>query len=804
MLTNYFKVGLRNLLRNKGYSAINITGLAVGIACAVFIMLYVQDELSYDRHHSNHDRIVRAESHFSFEGQEEYAAPTSIPLGPTLASEYEEVLDFVRFQPADKTLFKYGEKEIYIDRIFFADASVFSVFDHGFIKGSPDSALTEPNTMVITEKTAGIIFGEEDPIGKTVTTGSGTQLKITGVVDNVPLNSHLIFNVLYSMKTLEQLAGAERFNAAEPGNFWNVQLFTYLLLDRAESRGIILGRSGQFYKKYMAEIGDQIKGGFSLMLTPLADIHLKSKLFWDLPVGNIRFVYIFSLIAVFIVIIASINYMNLATARSAKRAKEVGIRKALGANRGLLVKQFLAESMIIAFISFLFALLLIELFFPVFNELAGKEYDFSIFLTPVLFLEILALVLVIGIVSGSYPSFYLSSFMPVNVLKGSIRSGSGGFRKTLVVFQFVISVFMIIVTLTVLQQFRYMKNKDLGFVRDNVIVAPLRGEGAMENISSLITELKKIPGVKAAASSSSSPGGEYSKVVFRVDGETGLREQALDWFFADYDYLDLMGMKIIEGRGFDRDMGADGKEAFIINQAAAKKLGWGNNPVGKRMQFGIGLDGKADRDGRVIGVVKDFHHASLHNEIGPIVVMLSEDHVRLVHIRLEGGGNEDVLSGIEKTWKEFVPSHPLDYTWLDDNLSEHYRVEQKLATIFSIFAGFCILISCLGLLGLSSFMAEQRTREIGIRKVLGASMADILSCMTGNFIKLVFLACIIACPLAYYAVQKWLESFSYRVEPEIRVFVFAGLISLLVALLTVGYQAVRSALTNPVEAIRCQ
>ncbi len=804
MFKNYLKVALRNLLRNKFYTAINIIGLAIGLTCTILIGLYIQNELSYDKHHVKHKRIYRLESHFTIQESDDFFAATAFPLAVALKLEYPEVEEYARFTPMDNNLFEIDGKKFFEDNVYYADSTTFNVFTHKFISGSPEKALNEPYTMVLTKSFARRIFGDENPIGKVLATGYGLNMTVTGVIEDLPQNLHLKFEALCSMITLAEFFGHERYHSLESGSFWQIGHYSYILLKEGVDIQSILDKYPQFNEKYIKPVGDQINSKFQLMVQPLADVHLHSRVGYDQPTGNITYVYTFGIVAIFLLLIGCINYMNMATARSAKRAVEVGIRKVVGARRGLLQKQFLIESLLITLLALILAFIAIEFLLPAFNEISGRHLEVDISGNLLFYIGILGITIFVGIVSGSYPAFYLSSFIPVEVLKGKTGSrGKGALRKILVLLQFSISIIMIIGTVTVTQQLNFLRTKDLGFEEENIVVLTVRDTTGVKNLDVFKEELLKHPNILKVGKSSSIPGQGYGILVHRYETNDGtLAEKGINFFFVDNDYLDTMNMKIITGRDFDPELQTDIEESILINEKTAEVLGWGDDALGKRIQFGANLDGTANRETKVVGVVKDFHYTSLHNEVDPIVILLADSPLRNISLRIRGEDIINTLDFIEEKWNEFCPTFPFDFTFLDDSLNELYIAEQKIGEVFSYFSILCVFIACLGLFGLAAFTAEQRTKEIGIRKVMGASVSSIVIHLSKEFAKWVIIANIIAWPIAYLGLNKWLENFAYKVDITVFTFFLSGIIALVIALLTVSFQAVKAANTNPVEALK--
>ena len=806
MFLNYLKIAIRNLQRNRFYSLINILGLSIGIVCTLLIMLYVRYELSYDKYHEKHERIYRLDSDFYIGGKKDQFAVTALPLGPTLKQEYPEIEEFCRFlNMDDQTLLKYGDKEFYETKLFLADSAIFKIFTHPFVYGNPKKALTEPNTIIMTESMAHKYFGDINPVGEIVNSADGDAYKVTGVIRDLPGNTHLTFDGLISMATVVKQFGVERFNDNSAGRFWNIQAYTYVLLNENTRMVDIIDKFPTFYDKYMREVGDKLNGSFNLMASNITDTHLTSKLQYELPTGNMAYVYIFIAVALFILLIACINYMNMATARSASRAKEVGIRKTAGADRPALIRQFLSESIVLAFIALIISAIITPLVLPTFNFLSGRDFTLSVFLEPGVLLTVLGITILTGVIAGSYPAFYLSSFQAAGILRGELTRGqkSGIFRKLLVIVQFTISVFMIVGTFTVSRQLHYLRTKDLGFDKENVIVTQLRDTTFIKNnLETFMEEIKRYPGVLSAARSSSIPGGGFAKTVMRVENEGQMEEQALNWFMIDYDYINMMQMEMAQGRQYDREMGTDLTEAFIINETAAERLNWADEPLGKRIQFGIDLEGNAQRDGKVIGVVKDYNFGSLHNPVEPMIMIINERFLGQLSIRLAPENREETIDFIKSEWEKFGNNRPFNYIFLENKLDEFYADEQKLGVIFRYFSIITIFIACLGLLGLSAFVAERRTKEIGIRKVLGATEGNVVWHLAREFILLVIISNVIAQPLAVFALKKWLQNFAYQTSLSVWIFIISLLISMIIALITVSFQSIKAALTNPVKALR--
>ena len=703
----------------------------------------------------------------------------------------------------DNNLFQYDEKQFFEENVYYADSTIINVFTHEFISGSPQDALDDPNEIVLTKSFAQKIFGNVDPLGKTLETGNGLIFTVTGIIKDVPHNTHLRFEAIASFITVKQFFGADRYESLESGAFWNIGFYTYIMLTENGDIQNILNAYPEFNEKYINPVGEQINATFKFMAKPLADVHLHSDVGYDLPTGNIAYVYIFSIVALFLLLIGCINYMNLATSQSSSRSVEVGIRKVVGAQKNYLRWQFLFESILIAIIAMILAFVAVELILPSFNELADKELTLGLIANLDLVLGIIVITLLVGILSGSYPAFYLSSFIPVEVLKGKLGKNKGSLRKILVLLQFSISIIMLIGTFTVIQQLNFLKEKDLGFDDDNMVVLTIRDTSAVKNLQAMKDELKKHPQIISAGTTSSIPGGEHGIIVHLFETNDGsMKEKGINFVFVDHDYIETMDMKIIKGRNYDKNLQTDAEESILINEATAEVLGWGENPIGKKLGFGANLDGTANLNTKVIGVIKDFHYTSLHNQVDPLLIMLSNDPQRNICLRIRQENIGSTLEFIEEKWNEFCPTFPFEYTFLDESLNEQYIAEQKIGRVFIYFSILCIFIACLGLFGLASYTAEQRTKEISVRKVMGASVSSIVFILTKEFSIWVLLANIIAWPLAYLALKKWLQNFAYAVDQSLIVYILAGITALLIALITVSFRAFKAAQTNPAEVLK--
>jgi putative ABC transport system permease protein len=798
MLENYLKITFRNFKRQKGYSFITLTGLALGMASCLLIILYIQFELSYDRFHTAADCIYRIVMDATIGSTNLKVPITNNPLSPTLVRDYPQVIASTRIRQISKILVKYEDNQFYESGSLFADTSIFDVFSFPFIHGDPQKALTRPFTIVLTESTARKYFGQNNPVGKVLRLDSSKDYEVNGVIKDVPLNSHLTFDILVSFETLF----ADQPQARD--DWISAHNFTYLRLHENAVSSDLESKFPAMIEKYMGSSLKALGGSIRYSLQPLTDIHLHSNLQFEFaPNSSILYVYIFSAIAFFILGIACINFMNLATARSAKRAQEVGMRKVLGAERHNLIRQFLGESIIYSLLALIAALLLVRMALPVFKNISGVELQLGtsqlIWLIPL----IIGLIFFTGITAGSYPAFFLSTFHPVKVLKGNRLTGTGSkrFRHILVTAQFVVSITLIIGTWIIHKQIQYMKNVNLGFTKEHVLVFDVDDPNIFRDINTVKARLKQIPGVVEVAGTDAVPGqGPMATTVGVVpegfSNEEGILMKAIR---ADEDYLSALGMDVVAGRNFSREMSTDKQKAFLVNEVAVQQFGW-EDPIGRTIRIqGLGLRGTA---ATVIGVVKNFHYASLREELEPICIGVGMGGLDKLVIRARTENITGLISQLKNTWKEIDPSHPFDFFFLDDFFNAQYRSEERLNSIFASFSGLAIIIACLGLFGLSSFMAEQRTKEIGIRKVLGASISEVVALLSRELLVLVGAAVLVAWPIAYFAMSSWLRNFSFRTSLNPWIFFISGLAALMIAFLTMSFQAIKAASANPVDSLR--
>ncbi len=789
MMKNHLKIALRNMQRHRGFAFINIFGLSVGMACCLMIFLFVRDELSFEKFHKNSGRIYRTIVDEYVDGKWEHNVGSPDLLGPALEKEFPEVLSYVRlFNPnwIDKWSVSLGKKYFYEDHLFFADPTIFKVFTFPLLRGNPETALKDPNTIVITDTMAQKYFGKEDPIGKVLRINDAVDLQITGVAKNAPKNTHFRFDLLASFDSMPYKWAL---------NTWRtLQFYTYVLLNKEYDQNQLDEKLSPFLKKHFGQ-----QTNMQLHFQPIEDIHLHSRYYnQDMALNNsdISYVYVLSTIAVFILSIACINFMNLSTARSAHRAREVGVRKIIGAFRGQLIKQFLGESFLFSFTAAVVSVFLIGFFLPTFNSLSGKDIAFNAHNILYIGGFLACAILISGFISGSYPSLFFSSFQPMKILKGAFSTGHKGvlFRRALVTLQFTISVCLIIGTFIVYEQITYCLNKNLGFDKEHVLVIPLRCSSVQTKYESFRKALLQIPSVVSVAGSSTVPG--------RPVGERGMFPEGNSWYprnsmFIDFDFIPTFGMEIKEGRNFSREFPTDVDDAYIVNEAAVKNFGW-EDPIGKKIIWA----GDKNKKGFVIGVVKDFHYTSFHQKIEPLVLHMTPGVGSFASIRMKSENILSTMSHIKNKWQEFNPGHPFDYFFLDDQYDRLYRSEEKMGRVFRSFTLLALFISCLGLFGLSSYVLEKRTKEIGIRKILGASVSRIIVMVSKEFSKWILLANVIAWPIAYYSMNLWLENFSYRIEISIWMFLLSTLIVMVLSLFTVSYQSIKTTLANPANSLR--
>ncbi len=810
LLKNYFLSLTRSAIRDKFFSVLNLLGLAVGITASILIFLYIRDQLTFDKHNVNYERIYRLEGNFYINEKHDLTAITQIPLGPTLKDEYPEVEQQARILPERDLYFEKGEDVFKEDSVMWADSTVFRVFTIPFLAGDPGTALSEPYTMVVSESLARKYFGTWDVTGESMKALDGSNYTIVGVFRDLPGNVHLRFNGLLSAATIEEQIGSERFNDRSAGSFWNVNAYTYILMAENTTPDMVLAKFPEFYEKYMASLGEQIDASFDLRITPLADVHFQpEELTWDLPKGNMNYVYIMGVIAVLLILIASINYTNLTTARAANRAREIGIRKVGGATRPVLRSQFLGESLFMAVLAGLISAFLTILALPLFNQFTSKSFDWQVVLEPSIIGFILGISLLTGLLSGVYPSAYLASFNPVSVLKGNGASkrDRGVLRRGLVTAQFLISSMMIIGSIIVALQMNFIRKKDLGFDKDQIVMLTLNDTAIISNVNAFKEEIERHPSVGGTSLSTTAPGRFYGKQVMTLEDNNGeMQEKAINSFIVDYDYLEVMGLTMKQGRFYDREYGSDQNNAHVVNEALVREMQWGENAIGKQFIRGVNIEGADNPVGEIIGVVEDFHYGSLHNPVEPLLLTCRDNaqFMRTLSVKVIGGDFQDVLNWIEEKRAEFNPAYPIQYSYLSDELDHLYDEERVIFLLVLSFTVLIIFIAALGLLGLSAFMTIKRTRETGIRRVMGASQNQILGLFLKQFSRWVVLANIIAWPLAYLVMKNWLQNFTFRIDFPFWTFIISLLCSLIIAVITVSWQSVKASRMNPATSIRVE
>lgn len=796
MLKNYIKIALRTLKKHKGYSFINVAGLALGLACFVLILLFVQDERSYDRFHVNADQIYRV----VFDGQAPNSPPdrfavTSSPVGRTLRDEYPEIKHLVRLEGWNPVI-KHQGTYFYDDDFYFAEQSFLNIFTFPLVQGDPETALSEPLSLVMTESMEQKYFGDENGLGKSLTLNDTLTVTVTGVMADIPHNSHFTTDFLVSYETLLTFR-------PENEAWLNMNGYTYLQLHEDVDAVAFEAKISDLFTRYYSEVLENINLTATLLLQPLKDIYLYSDRGAEIgPTGDITHIYIFSAVALFVLLIACINFMNLATARSMERAREVGVRKVVGSTRPMLIRQFLSESILLCFLALIIAIGLLALALPFFNELTNKEIAFSTLLSPMYSLGLLGITLVVGLLAGSYPAFLLSSFPSAEVLKGQFRTSKRGawLRQGLVVFQFAISVALIACTTLVFDQLDFMRNQDLGFDKEQVLVIDAQGlPGTLmqQQYETAKGEFARLPAIQEVSASTVVPGRSPWLQLFTAEGLQENDSRRAQVVVMDEDYLDTYQIDVIAGRTLSTEFETDEAEAILINASAVEYIGWDTpeNALGKTISLGNG-------DRTVVGVVEDYHHNSLKETLEPMLLLSIPQTFNYFSLKVDTEHAGEVLASLETKWTQLFPGYTFESFFLNTDFDTQYRTEERLMQIFGTFATLAILIACLGLFGLAAFTAQQRTKEIGVRKVLGASLGGIIFLLSKEFTRLVLIAVVVAAPASYFAMDFWLEAFPYRIDIGVSTFVVAGVLSLLIAWLTVSYQSIKAALVNPVQSLR--
>jgi putative ABC transport system permease protein len=795
MIKNLLLIAARNFKKDKWYSLLNILGLTIGITFSLFLIFYVRDELSYDRYNKKADRIFRIISFIQERDKNTNWTLTQAPLAATLKKDYAEVEESARFLGKERTLFKNGENNFYETKIYYADSTVFKIFTYPFIEGNAAHALTEPNSIVISKSLADKYFGKNtSAIGKTLRTVYDVY-KVTGVIEDVPHNSHLRFDMLISWSSIPK-------NQSGDGNWGSFNNFTYVLLKPGTSATAFNKKLVPMYEKYMAPLFAQFNVKMHYGVQPITNIHLHSKLEREPEeLGSMSYIWIFSAVAFFMMLIASINYMNLTTARSARRAKEIGIRKVTGCTKKQLVLQFLGESVITALVAVLLSFLLLMLLLPAFNTLSGKEFTSRTLFQPFNIFLLLGIGLFTGLVGGSYPAFYLSSFKPVSILKGALSKASGNInlRRTLVVLQFSISMIMLICTWVVYSQLSYLRKKDVGFDKNQVMIVTVNtGEDERSKINAMDNDFRNVPGVKMVGTGYCYPGNPNINFnLFRIQTDSGFVDKGIECYAIDENFLPALSIPIVKGRNFSNL--ADTMHSIVVNEAMVKHFGW-KEAIGKRVKF---PGDTSNNYLEVIGVVKNFNQESLYNPIAPLLMFYGPNG-NMIQLKMSTGNLRTSIAQIGNTWKKYFPNLPFEYKFLDEDFNSQYAADQKRGKIFATFSLLTIIITCLGLLGLTAFTTQQRQKEISIRRVMGANIAQIVSLVTVNYLWLSLIAALIAFPVAYYFMHNWLSIFPYNPGLSVIPFILSALVIVFTAVITVMFHSTKAALANPAERLRTE
>ncbi|MFW5777967.1 MAG: ABC transporter permease [Bacteroidota bacterium] len=803
MLKNYIITAWRSLQRNKIYAFINVFCLSVGITGAILISLFIHHEFSFDSYHENHENLFRIEGIYTIGGNHNHLAITPFPLGPALKKEFSQVKEYVRLYYQNDITVNIEDKKFIEDSMAFADSTFFDVFTQELIWGNPDRALAESNSVVLSQTISEKYFGKENPLGKNIRLNQETYM-ITGVMKDFPDNTHLDLEALLSMSSLEN----NMVYSLSPNLFWSINTnFTYILFHENTQPEQVLGNMTAFHEKYTNPVGNMIGGFSNFTYTPLREVRFSKITFSPNPTSK-TILYVLSIVAIFLVIIAAVNYTNLATARASIRSKEIGIRKVSGAGRGQLILQFLSESVFIAFISLVFSFLIIEFILPGFNHLSEKSFHLvDLFRWPILFYLIM-ITLFTGLLAGFYPSLFISRMSPSTILRGSkgSKGGSVYLRKALVVFQFAISIMLITGTLMVQSQLKFLQNKDLGLKTENRAVLRIQNPDNRQRIETLENIVKQNPDILQTTKTFSVPGRGFNKNAVWVESEDGMNEATVTTNYVDEKYFHFYEIDIIRGRTFDQNLQSDAETSIVINESAARTFGWIDNPLGKTIQWQFDSLGNPTVTQKVIGVVKDHNLLNLNHAVEPVMYMLGEnqDVYQNLIVQYVSGTENKTLEFLEQSAYEFDAENFPNISLASSGYREQFENEERLSSIFSVFAVVCILISFIGLFGLSSFITEQRKREIGVRKVLGSSSLSILGLFYKEFTMLILISILITIPIAWVLLDMWLNQFIYRISIIPQPFIVSSIISLLIALVTVSYHTLRAANINPAEIIRSE
>jgi putative ABC transport system permease protein len=789
-------IALRNFKKDKWYSLLNVLGLTLGITFSLFLIFYIRDELNYDRYHEKADRIYRIVSYIQERDKKTDWTLTQLPLAATLKKDFPEVEESARFLYRERTLFKNGTTEFYETKVYYADSNVFNIFSYKFIEGNAAHALNEPNSIVISKTLAEKYFGKNTPaLGKTLKTVYDLY-KVTGVIEDVPRNSHLIFDMLISASTI--LKG----NQNGQDNWGSFNNFTYVLLKPGVNARAFDKKLLPMYDKYMAPIFAKYNIKIQYGVQPITAIHLHSNLEREPEeLGSMSYIWIFSAVAFFMLLIACINYMNLTTARSARRAKEIGIRKVAGSTRKQLVWQFLSESLLTAFVALLLSIVLVILLLPVFNSISGKAFTVQTLLQPFNLILLVSIMLFTGLVGGSYPAFYLSGFRPVSILKGALSKASGNvnLRRTLVVLQFSISMIMLICTWVIYSQLSYLRKKDLGFNKNQVMTITVNtGEDERSKIFAMNNEFRSLPGVKTVGTGNGYPGSPNINLnLFTVQTKNGHVDKAVECYSIDENYLASLGIPVVRGRNFSSL--ADTLHGILVNEAMVKYFGW-DNALGKRVTF------PGDTSGNyleVVGVIRDFNQKSLYNAIAPLLLFYSPNS-NIIQVKLNPGAVKESITQAGNIWKKYFPQLPFEYKFLDEDFNSQYAADQKRGKIFAAFSILTIMITCLGLLGLTAFTTQQKQKEISVRRVMGASVVQVVAMITKNYLWLSLIAAAIAFPVAWYFMNNWLHLFPYNAGLSVIPFILSAFVIVVTAAATAMFHSAKAALANPAKILKTE
>ncbi|HRI20423.1 MAG TPA: ABC transporter permease [Panacibacter sp.] len=794
MIKNLLTVALRNFRKDKWYTLLNVIGLTIGITFSLFLSFYIFDELGYDKYNEKHERIYRIVSHLEEPTRKFDVASTQQTLGPTIKKDFPEVEEMTRLFNRERTLFKQGENNYYETKLYYADSTIFNVFTFHFAEGNAKNALNKPNSVALSKSTAIKYFGNTPAIGKTIKTVYDVYT-VTAVFEDLPENSHIRFDMLMSLTPFLQSMDAQFW-----GGFNN---FTYVLLKPGTDAKAFEKKLVPYYDKYMAPIFAQFNVKAKYEVQPITDIHLKSNLLGEPgETGSMSYIWIFGAVAFFMLLIACINYMNLTTARSARRAKEIGIRKVTGSSKGQLVFQFLSESLLTSLVAVILSVALVFLCMPVFNSISGKAFTMSTLLQPANIFLLAGVVLFTGLVGGSYPAFYLSGFKPVGILKGALSKASGNInlRRTLVVLQFSISMIMLICTWVVYSQLNYVRQKDLGFNQERVMTVTVNtGQDERGKIAAMNNDFRSLPAINLVGTGNAYPGDPNLNLnLFSVETSAGNVDKGIECYAVDENFISTLGMKIVKGRNFTGP--SDTLHSILVNEAMVKSFNWGDNAIGKRVKF------PGDTSGNyleVVGVVKDFNQKALYNPIAPLILFCGPNGNK-IQLKIAAGDMTPVIAKVEAIWKKYFPQLPFEYKFLDENFNSQYAADQKRGKIFTAFSILTIIITCLGLLGLTAFTTQQRQKEISIRRIMGATTGQVITLITKNYLWLALIAAAIAFPVAYYFMSNWLKIFPYNAGLSAMPFVISAIAIVLIAISTAMFHSVRAALTKPAKSLRTE